>query len=54
MNKSEELNALRSGLLQNDGSWNAGSNLIFELSVEEQNKIITCPKKIYPLNCHQQ
>jgi len=38
MNKSEELNALRGNLLQNDGSWNAGSNLIFELSVEEQNK----------------
>ena len=32
MNKSEELNALRSSLLQNDGSWSAGSNLIFELS----------------------
>ena len=38
MNKSEELNALRSSLLQNDSSWNAGSNLIFELSEEDQNK----------------
>lgn len=38
MNKSEELNALRSTLLQNDSSWNAGTNMIFELSAEEQNK----------------
>lgn len=38
MNKSEELNALRSNLLQNDNSWNAGTNMIFELSEEEQTK----------------
>jgi hypothetical protein len=38
MNKSEELNALRGNLLQNDSSWNAGTNMIFELSEDDQKK----------------
>jgi C1A family cysteine protease len=40
MNKSEELNAIRSFLLQSDSGWTAGTNHIFELPPEEQRKIL--------------
>ena len=40
MSKSDQLNAIRSNLLQNDSSWNAATNPVFELSEDEQIKML--------------
>lgn len=40
MSKSDELNALRSTLLQSESSWTAGTNPIFELPAAEQDRML--------------